>query len=137
MRIGTGAAALAVAIAATAFLWPSPAATPAAKPNLTLVYVGAEDCAPCRAWQSGEASAFRSSPEFASVAYREVKSPTLLDVLKDEYWPDDLRRYRDSFGRGAGVPLWLVVADQEVVGQGFGASQWYSSVLPKIRSLVH
>src|SRR5262249_14873678 len=32
--------------------------------DLTLVYVGAEDCAPCRAWQSGDGAAFRQSDEF-------------------------------------------------------------------------
>ena len=104
--------------------------------DIVLVYVGAEDCAPCRTWQGGARAAFRSSPEFAHVTYREVKSPSLLDVLNDEYWPNDLRSYRDRLRRGAGVPLWLIISDQEIIEHGFGASQWDGTVLPKLRSLL-
>ena len=65
-----------------------------------------------------------------------MKSPSLLDVLHDEYWPDDLRRYRDRLGRRAGVPLWLIIADQEVVDQALGVSQWHSAVVPKLKALL-
>ena len=104
--------------------------------DVTLVYVGAEDCAPCRRWQAQEAIAFRRSAKFARVSLREVKSATLFDVLKDENWRGDLRPYRDLIQRGAGVPLWLVVADGQVVLQGAGETQWRSVVLPKIESLL-
>jgi hypothetical protein len=110
--------------------------SPARPANVTLLYVGAADCAPCRVWQSGEGARFRASAEFARLTYREVKSPTLRDVLNDELWPDDLRWSRDRLGRNAGVPLWLVIADHEIVGRWFGASQWRSAVLPQIRSLL-
>ena len=50
-------------------------------------------------------------PEFHRLAYREVKSPNLFDVLKDNNWPEELRGYRQAIGDGAGVPLWLVIAD--------------------------
>ena len=136
VRASAAAAGLAGAIVALVVLWMSPGPPPSARRDVTLLYVGADDCAPCRAWQREDGPAFRSLPEFAPVAYREVKSPSVLDVLKDEYWPDELRRYRERIGRGAGVPLWLVLADGEIVEQGFGASQWRGSVLPKIRSLL-
>src|SRR5262245_20567391 len=109
---------------------------PSAPHDFTLLYVGADDCAPCRTWQQGAGAAFRSSAEFARVSYREVRSPTLLDALKDEYWPEDLRLYRGHLGRGAGVPLWLVIADDHLVEQGFGTSQWHATVLPKLKSLL-
>jgi hypothetical protein len=105
--------------------------------EVTLVYVGAQDCAPCRAWQRGDGAAFLTSAEFARLSYREVKAPTLLDVLNDDFWPEDLRVYREVIGRGAGVPLWLVIADNKMVAQGFGATQWSGSVLPMIKSLLH
>jgi len=103
---------------------------------VTVLYVGADDCAPCRAWQNSEGAAFRASPEFHRLTYREVKSPTLLDVLKDENWPDDLRRYRDRIDRAAGVPMWLVIADREIVSRGYGPTQWREAILPKVRSLL-
>jgi hypothetical protein len=112
-----------------------PASLPT-RSDITLVYVGAEDCAPCRKWQREDGTAFRSSGEFAQITYREVKSPALFDLLKDEHWPQDLRRYRAILAPGAGVPLWFLLADGELVDQGFGAMQWKSTVLPKIRSLL-
>ncbi len=105
--------------------------------HVTLVYVGAENCAPCDIWQRKQGLAFRDSAEFARLAYREVKSASLFDVLNDEIWPEDLRVYRRAISRGDGVPLWLVIADDRLVMQSFGLAQWQEAVLPKIRSLLH
>lgn len=104
--------------------------------QVTLVYVGAEDCAPCRQWQSGAKIDFRSSADYSRLTYREVKSPTLFDVLNDSHWPEDLRFLRGAIGARAGVPLWLVVADNRIVAQGFGLAQWNGLVLPRIKALV-
>jgi hypothetical protein len=106
------------------------------RPQLTLLYVGAEDCAPCREWQQHEKIAFSASAVFARVRYREIKSPTLLNLLKDENWPEDLRSYRDLLGPDVGVPLWFVIADEKVIQRRMGPSQWRSDVLPKINKLV-
>ena len=103
--------------------------------DLTLVYIGADDCAPCRVWQRDVVTSFRATPKFQHIAYREVKSRTLFDILKDENWPDDLREYRAQLGRGAGVPMWLVIADREIVGRGYGASQWQGAILPMLEAL--
>ena len=109
---------------------------PARSVPVTVLYVGAADCAPCHAWQRGDGRLFLASAEFTHVIFREVKSPTLRDVLNDSYWPDDLRAYRDQLGRDAGVPLWIVIGDGQVLERGFGASQWRSAILPRIRALV-
>ena len=135
-RAGATAAVLAAAVLAMAFGWGPLTTAPTARGAVTLVYVGAEDCAPCRSWQNVDGAKFRASPEFAPIIYREVKSPTARDLLNDDYWPDDLRGHRDRLGRGAGVPLWLVIADDEIIERAFGASQWHSTVLPKIKSLL-
>lgn len=104
--------------------------------NITLVYVGADDCAPCRIWQRNQGKAFRDSSEYVRLVYREVKSPILFDVMKDDNWPTELRVYRQAIGRGTGVPLWFVIADDQIVMQRFGLSQWQETVLPKIKSLL-
>ena len=109
--------------------------TKAAK-KITLVYVGAENCAPCETWQHNQGNAFRNSAEFQRLVYREVKSPNLFDVLHDNYWPEDLRLYRQSISRSSGIPLWLVIADDQLVMQRAGVSQWQESVFPKIKSLT-
>jgi hypothetical protein len=111
-------------------------ARPARSLRPTLLYVGAADCAPCRSWQAGDGADFLSSPEFARVSYRAVTSPTLRGLLDDENWPADLRVYRDRLGREAGVPLWMLVGEGEVLARGFGASQWRSLILPRIKALM-
>lgn len=110
--------------------------TPEAARKITLVYVGAENCGPCDSWQRDQATVFRNSTEFQRLAYREVRSPNLFDVLNDNYWPEDLRLYRQAINRNAGVPLWLVIADDELVMQRSGLAQWQESVLPKVKSLI-
>jgi hypothetical protein len=131
------AIAATVLLATAVLAWkPVAAIAPESPARVTLVYVGAEDCPPCLAWQRSEGAAFQNSADFNRLSYREVKSPSLFDVLNDEFWPADLRGYRKAIGREAGVPLWLVVADDKVVMQQFGAAQWTKAVLPRIKSLL-
>jgi hypothetical protein len=104
--------------------------------KVTLVYVGADNCAPCEIWQHNQGTAFRNSKKFRRLIYREVKSSSLFDVLKDENWPEDLRIYRHAIRQEAGVPLWLVITDGQLVMQSFGLAQWREAVLPKLKSLL-
>lgn len=104
------------------------------QPTVMLLYVGAEDCGPCRAWQKGDGADFLASGEFARITYREVRSPHLEDVLNDENWPQDLRDYRSRIRPSDGVPLWLVISGHEVVDQQFGTAAWLKHVVPKLRS---
>jgi hypothetical protein len=125
------------AIIAVASVWNGRLRDPPPTPRIVLLYVGAEDCAPCRAWQRDEKMVLQASAEFPRLVYREVKSPTLFDILKDENWPEDLREYRDQLRGDAGVPIWFVIADGRVVQRGMGPAQWRNEVFPKIRSLLH
>lgn len=109
---------------------------PRRAPKVTLLYVGAEDCAPCRAWQQHDKVAFAATTTFARLTYREVRSATLFNVLSDENWPEDMRGYRSLLGPDAGVPLWLVISDAQVVHRGMGSTQWNSGVLPELRKLL-
>jgi hypothetical protein len=135
LRVGATVALVGAVALGVARCDPQPT-MPKASAKVTLVYVGAEDCAPCRAWQGGERKRFLESGEASRLTYREVKSPTLRDVLKDEHWPEDLRGHRDRLGAGAGVPLWLVISGDELVERAFGASQWHGTVLPRLRRLL-
>jgi hypothetical protein len=130
--VASGALFIAAFVALTFANWTS------TKPvrNLTVVYVDTDNCAPCEIWQRNPGTAFLDSPEFHRLAYREVKSPNLFDVLKDNNWPEELRGYRQAISDGAGVPLWLVIADNQIVMQSSGLTQWQEMVLPKIKSLL-
>ena len=114
----------------------SHASPPARATDLTLVYVGAEDCAPCRAWQNGDGATFRQSDEFARITYVEVKAPHLHDVLKDENWPQQIRNLKGRLRQSDGVPLWLVVSNENVIEQRFGSEAWRMNILPTIRSAL-
>jgi len=104
--------------------------------DVMIVYVGSDSCAPCRAWQRNEAVQFRASPAFSRISYREIKAPNLFDLLKDEWWPEDLRGYRSQLARGAGAPLWLLIVDRQIVAQAFGRTQWSAVIEPQLRMLL-
>jgi len=106
------------------------------QPDIVLLYVGADDCAPCRAWRNGEGDAFLASAEAGRITYREVKSSHLEDILSDENWPEDIRGLRRGIHRSDGVPLWFVISNHVVVEQQYGATAWKQRVLPRIRSYL-
>lgn len=126
--------ALAAGAAIAAALLVAQAKPPARAADLMLIYVGAEDCAPCRAWQKDDGVDFRRSIEFSRIRYHEVKSPRLHELLSDAYWPEELRIYRGRLKPSDGVPLWLIVSGDAVVAQHFGTRGWRTSVLPALRS---
>jgi hypothetical protein len=136
--LGQGIALIAVAIMIAAATMAAADRYPARghRVDVTLLYVGADDCAPCRAWRGGDGAAFLASTEFAGITYREVRSPHLDDVLSDAYWPDDIRAYRSRIRRSDGVPLWLVIADHALVEQQFGTTAWQERILPAVRSYL-
>jgi hypothetical protein len=134
--LGAAAIAAVLMLVAAASIGIRAFSDPRQPPKVMLLYVGADDCAPCRAWELGGKMAFKASAEFPRVIYREVKSPTLFDVLKDENWADDLRGYRDQLGRDAGVPLWMVIVDNRVVQRAMGPAQWRSDTLPTVKMLL-
>lgn len=123
-----------LAVAAVAGGLSSGASRPTVRP--LLIYVGAEDCAPCRAWQRGDGAIFRQSKDFALLTYREVKPAHLHEILDDRYWPEDIRGYRDRLKRSDGVPLWFLVADVTSVTQHYGADAWKNDVLPRLNRVL-
>jgi len=129
-------ALFAAAVAMIAALLLAHAPPSAREANLKLIYVGAEDCAPCRVWQHNDGAAFRRSAEFSRITYIEVKAARLRDVLKDETWPEEIRRLKTRLKKSDGVPLWLVVSNDEVVEQRFGAGAWRANILPAIQSAL-
>ncbi len=129
-----GGVALVVAVLAASLLtgsWipPQPA-------DVRVIYVGADDCVPCRAWRQEHWPRFQASPEFVRLAYREVTSLKLLDLLKDDHWPEDLRNLRNELDRAEGVPLWFIMTNDKVVLKARGLRQWEEVALPRIRLLL-
>jgi hypothetical protein len=103
---------------------------------LTVVYVGAEDCGPCRAWQRNERPAFRASSEFTRVRYREILAPQLRSLLTAQEWPDDLAALRERVKSRPGTPQWFILRDGNVVASDGGLSAWRRAIWPVIRARV-
>ena len=103
--------------------------------SILVLYVGAEDCAPCRAWRRDDKPAFLASLDKSRVRYREVIAPKLPQVFEEHLWPHDLRSYRSAAERERGVPLWLLVRNDRIVEVAAGVSLWQSRVVPWIRQL--
>lgn len=109
------------------------AARPAALPPLTLLYVGAEDCAPCRAWRRDHRAGFLAGLDAGRVTYREVIAARTASAFAEEVWPDDLRAERAAAMKIGGVPQWIVSRGKSPLLTAGGLSQWESRVLPLIR----
>lgn len=103
---------------------------------LTVVYVGAEDCGPCRTWQRNERPAFHASSEFARLRYREIIVPQLRSLLTAERWPVDLAALRERVKSRPGTPQWFVVRDGNVLASDAGLSAWRRAIWPVIRAQV-
>lgn len=104
--------------------------------KLAVIYVGADDCGPCITWRSKHRSRFLASPEFRKLGYREIIPPALLDLKKDEYWPEDLAGIRNEFNRLPGAPVWFVIREERILLAARGLREWEEIALPRLKSLV-
>lgn len=103
---------------------------------LTVVYVGAEDCGPCRSWRHDERPAFLGSGEFTRLRYREVIAPHLRDLLAQENWPAELAAVRARVRAQPGAPQWFVLREERLVAADAGLSAWRRAIWPTIRAEV-
>jgi hypothetical protein len=125
---------LALAAAAYGAFRPAPGPTQALNHEpLTLVYVGAEDCAPCRAWRRDERDAFLAGLDPSRVIFREVIAAKTTAAFDEVTWPEDLRARLADARKVGGVPQWIVVQDDSVVMTAGGLTQWKERVLPILR----
>lgn len=104
---------------------------------VTLVYVGAEDCAPCKVWKRDREPALQAAPFAGRLNYEKVISPQLSRVLSDENWPEHLRPLRSRFEAVGGVPAWLVTSNGKVVVVAGGADAWDRAIMPALRFTAH
>ncbi|WP_046868150.1 hypothetical protein [Microvirga massiliensis] len=125
---------LALAVGAYAASQPAPAPSKVIdREPLMLLYVGAEDCAPCRAWRRDDRNAFLATLDPSRVTYREVIAAKVAAAFDDVTWPGDLRMRLADARKIGGVPLWIVVRDDRVVMSVGRLSQWRERVLPVVR----
>jgi len=127
---------LAVLLGGSLLLSDAPREAFGARGPLTVVYVGAEDCGPCRIWRRDARPAFLDSGEFARLRYREVIAPRLRDLLAEEGWPAELAMVRARVRAQPGAPQWFVLRDGRLVTADAGLSAWRRAIWPAIRVAV-
>ena len=123
-----------------AFLFTSVAAATAnggarATSGLQVIYVGGQDCPPCRRWREAYEAKWLVSPEFKRVAWIELESARLREAYQERYWPGELGAVLEQLPKKSGTPRFLIVKDGRVVSNQFGGSKWLNT-MADLRTLL-
>jgi hypothetical protein len=106
--------------------------------KFTLIYVGADNCGPCAAWERdvgpGTRSAFVAGPLGRSVAFREVHARTYMNTAEPSRWPEDLLWLVKATNVASGTPRYIVMVDRKIVLNSQG--RFSTRVEPLLRELV-
>jgi hypothetical protein len=115
---------------------PAPAAVADGRDGWLLLYVGAEDCAPCRAWREAQWDRVRRAHRAAPLRFLELRAERAADVLDDALWPSALRPHRAAIPPQAGLPLWMLAREDRVVLLVWGARRWDAELAPALRRIA-
>ena len=81
----------------------------------TIVYIGAKDCAICRAFDAFSKEAFIAKVKAAGMTFREVKVRSLRNVLEVEPWPSDLQWLRATMSINDGTPWFYHIVGHKII----------------------
>jgi hypothetical protein len=98
--------------------------TARATPNLQVIYVGGQDCPPCRRWEATYKDRWLASSEYRQVTWYEIDPPRLREAFQQRHWPEALWPVLAQVPHKSGVPRFLIVADGQIVSNEFGVSKW-------------
>jgi len=92
--------------------------------NLQVIYIGGQDCPPCRRWIATYKGRWLASPEYRQVTWVEVEPPHLKEAYRERHWPDALRPLLAQVPDKSGTPRFLIVTDGRIVSNEVGVSKW-------------
>ncbi|MBN9086050.1 MAG: hypothetical protein J0J01_04000 [Reyranella sp.] len=122
-----------------AFLFASLAASAAgtarAANPLQVVYVGGQDCPPCRRWSATYRDKWLASPEYRQVVWTEVEPPHLAEAYQERHWPEALRPVLAQVPRKSGTPRFLIVDNGRIVSNEMGVTKWLNT-MAELRKLL-
>jgi hypothetical protein len=102
--------------------------TARATTNLQVIYVGGQDCPPCRRWNATYKDSWLASPDFGRVTWYEVEPPHLTEAYQVRHWPEALRPVLAQVPRKSGTPRFLIVEDGRIVSNQVGVSKWLKTM---------
>ena len=94
-------------------------------PSIHIVYMGGNDCPPCRAWRSEELPKFEASDAFSRVRFSYVNKVIRSSVPPRFFLPEYVKPLKEKLDYAAngisGSPHTVIVVDGEVYDYIFGA----------------
>jgi hypothetical protein len=110
--------------------------------EIELVYIGADDCSLCRAWEAGYLGQGKldGSAEWKHLRFTEVKLPSLRTAFGVEHAPQRLQplfgRMLDSGVRIYGVPSFVLLVEGRLRAHALGTDAFDTLVHPALRAAV-
>jgi hypothetical protein len=122
-----------------AFVFASLVASVATKVHATgtlqVIYIGGQDCPPCRRWTATYKAGWLASAEYRRVTWYEVEPPHLEEAYRERHWPEALRPVLAQVPRKSGTPRFLIVEDGRIVSNEIGVSKWRNT-MAELRKLL-
>lgn len=118
----------------------APAGSPRAK-QLTLVYIGANNCGNCSAWERNIGGGTMNSKSDllkqlegrpVPITFIRVQTASYMQTADEKFWPADLKWIRDKTYVGSGAPRFVLVSDGKVAANVAGRINIDRKLLPEI-----
>ena len=100
-----------------------------------VVYVYADDCAPCQIFQAQDWPQFKASPVSRAVHFVRTTAPKTTQAYQVRYWPSEARPFHSAV-KVPIVPSFILVKNRSVVLVGNGIVGWRNQVLPQVHQLA-
>jgi hypothetical protein len=108
---------------------------PARAAQVMIIYVYADDCAPCQIFQAHDWPQFQASRLARSVRFVRTSAPKTTQAYQVKYWPSEARPFHSAV-KVPIVPSFILVNSGQVVLVGNGIVGWRNQVLPQIHQLA-
>ena len=102
--------------------------------GISVVYISAEDCAPCRQFEAADFPQWQSSPLSQRVRFLRAHAPKTTQAFQTKYWPSEARSFAGAV-KVPVVPSFILANNGSVMLVGSGLIGWRNQVLPEIRRL--
>jgi hypothetical protein len=94
-------------------------------PEVHFIWMGGNDCPPCKVWRGIELPKLLASPEFQRIRYSYVTKSITASVPPKFFLPEEVRPYKEildiASAGGAGSPQAAVIVNGQVFDYFWGA----------------
>jgi hypothetical protein len=113
-------------------LLPAAAAQEKLRPRVDFVYLGGSDCPYCRGWEAFDLPKLKASPLFQQVRFTHVVKVIRSPVPSSFWFPAEIKHLREPIAeklKGAGSPMFAILADGKVVASWIGTRKSPEEIL--------